>query len=777
MNNKSTIIIVIIAIIVYYVYYQLNPFIQRILDIRTITISNEDKAKDAIKLGVLGTAAITENAIIYPAGKLRHIVVYGIAARDINRALSYAKKFKIPNVFETYEDLINDPNIDAIYNPLPNGLHAYWTIKALNAGKAVLCEKPIASNAYEAKEMLKAAEKNNALLVEAVHSRFHPVAKHVYDLIHTSKVIGNIQHVSTNFNINDRLFPNPGDKDIRYNVNGQYPELAGGSTMDAGFYAINFMRYFANEEPILNEIQSTMVERFENVDSSANANFTFPSGFTGDIACSFRSMIPSASATIEGTNGKIYVMNYLAPFIYHRIDIYDKNNNIIKTEKHYGGENNNDGTTTYQYQLNTFANALYNNKNARALKEIEESGSMQEAILNMKVIDMVYRKAGLSIRKGFDFQHVTDDVKKGEESEEDNKEEVKRRMKWNQLITTNTLLERSSHGISVVNINGIRKLVVFGGENIARTPIDNKVHVLNLSSPFTTTTTTLTWEEQKLSSASKNIDIPKARIAHAQASVDSKIYIFGGRQSLTMEEAPLNDLYSFDVSTSIWENLSPTKSDMMVDVPTPRSFHKMLSVGNTLYVFGGCGKKGRLSDLYSYDIIAKHWVKLPDNGDMISGRGGAGFTYSTDLKSLFIIGGFSGKEMNDVFRYDIEARRYYEIYSHEDKNNPVRPFSVSCGGVLNNMIYYFGGEVDPSQNGHEGAGDFSNEVQMLDGITGKVMTTHKIAGNEKPLARGWSDATTFLDDNGNENLIIFGGLSGNDENPKRLNDIWILRKV
>ena len=172
-------------------------------------------------------------------------------------------------------------------------------------------------------------------------------------------------------------------------------------------------------------------------------------------------------------------------------------------------------------------------------------------------------------------------------------------MKWNQLITTNTLLERSSHGISVVNINGIRKLVVFGGENIARTPIDNKVHVLNLSSPFTTTTTTLTWEEQKLSSASKNIDIPKARIAHAQASVASKIYIFGGRQSLTMEEAPLNDLYSFDVSTSIWENLSPTKSDMMVDVPTPRSFHKMLSVGNTLYVFGGCGKKGRLSDLYS----------------------------------------------------------------------------------------------------------------------------------------------------------------------------------
>ena len=105
----------------------------------------------------------------------------------------------------------------------------------------------------------------------------------------------------------------------------------------------------------------------------------------------------------------------------------------------------------------------------------------------------------------------------------------------------------------------------------------------------------------------------------------------------------------------------------------------MLSIGNTLYVFGGCGAKGRMSDLYSYDIEERSWTKLPTCETRIPGRGGAGFVNSSDSKSIFIVGGFAGKEMNDVFRYDIETQKYYEVCSQDDTNinNKLRFSSIS----------------------------------------------------------------------------------------------------
>ena len=344
-------------------------------------------------------------------------------------------------------------------------------------------------------------------------------------------------------------------------------------------------------------------------------------------------------------------------------------------------------------------------------------------------------------------------------------------MFWRKLITSNNILARSSHGVSVVNINGKNTLVVFGGENLARTPINSKVHMLDISK----NNTNMTWKEGELSSNNREVDIPEPRIAHTQVSVGSKIYIFGGRQSVTMEEAPLNDFYSFCLNTFTWENLSKPKSG---ETPSPRSFHKMLSIGNTLYVFGGCGAKGRMSDLYSYDIEERSWTKLPTCETRIPGRGGAGFVNSSDSKSIFIVGGFAGKEMNDVFRYDIETQKYYEVCSQDDTNinNKLRPFSVSCGGVLNGNIYYFGGEVDPSQIGHEGAGGFSNDVQVLNGKTGNVIVDGgKLKSDDamKPMERGWTDAATFIEDDV-EKLVVFGGLSGDDDNPTRLNDLWVL---
>ena len=130
------------------------------------------------------------------------------------------------------------------------------------------------------------------------------------------------------------------------------------------------------------------------------------------------------------------------------------------------------------------------------------------------------------------------------------------------------------------------------------------------------------------------------------------------------------------------------------------------------------------------------------------------------------------------FRYDIETQRYYEVYSQDDENtkgNNLRPFSVSCGGVLNGNICYFGGEVNPSQKGHEGAGSFSNDLQILNGTTGRqIVADEKDKQDERPTERGWTDAATYVDVGGSEKLVLYGGLSGDDANPTRLNDVWIL---
>ena len=264
-------------------------------------------------------------------------------------------------------------------------------------------------------------------------------------------------------------------------------------------------------------------------------------------------------------------------------------------------------------------------------------------------------------------------------------------MKWVELKTSNSILPRSSHGVSVVHLEGKNMLVVYGGENIARTPLDSKINTLNIDE----NREELSWVEAKPSSGE---NIPEPRVAHARTSIGTKVYIFGGRQSITMDEAPLNDLYSFDLATKIWENISVPSSG---SVPSPRSFHKMVSVGKKLYIFGGCGAGGRMADLHCYDVETKSWTALSTGNIEIPGRGGAGFMPSSDGKYLFIVGGFAGKEMNDVYRYDIEAQTMSKIYEQDDdqETNPLRPFSVSCGGVLHGLIHYFGGEVNPSQKG------------------------------------------------------------------------------
>src|SRR6202162_2754881 len=132
--------------------------------------------KKPIRFGILGAARIAPDALIKAAHNVPEAEVLAVAARDPKRGREFAATHNIPRVLATYDDLVNDAELDAIYNPLPNSLHCEWTIAALRAGKHVLCEKPLASNAAEAERMTQAANETGKILGEAFHYRYHPLA-------------------------------------------------------------------------------------------------------------------------------------------------------------------------------------------------------------------------------------------------------------------------------------------------------------------------------------------------------------------------------------------------------------------------------------------------------------------------------------------------------------------------------------------------------------------------------------------------------------------------
>mmetsp|Transcript_43238 Transcript_43238/g.67731 ORF Transcript_43238/g.67731 Transcript_43238/m.67731 type:complete len:248 (+) Transcript_43238:538-1281(+) len=225
------------------------------------------------------------------------------------------------------------------------------------------------------------------LLVEAFHYRFHPLAQRMKEIV-SGGLIGSVKRVDTEFQIPNVIPTN----DIRYSVKGTKPELAGGALMDAGCYAVNCQRYLtgANPEKV---IKAECREAFAAVDKYTKAEVAYEGGLTGSVISSFSAILPRMQAQVEGTLGSMSVVNFLCPFIYHRIDIKDQAGKVIKSEKHYG-----DGSTTYEYQLAAFVGAV--RMDPEAVRQVELAGSAEEGVKNMRLIDQIYRKAGLPLRQG-----------------------------------------------------------------------------------------------------------------------------------------------------------------------------------------------------------------------------------------------------------------------------------------------------------------------------------------------------------------------------------------
>src|SRR5450755_450753 len=274
---------------------------------------------DTVRIGILGAARIAPAAVIKPARNIGAAAIAAVAARDRGRADAFAAKHGIPNVRDSYGALIDDPDLDAIYNPLPNGLHAEWTIAALEGGKHVLCEKPFTANTKEAEAVAAAASRTGLVVMEAFHYRYHPLAHRMREIVDSGE-LGTIRRVETAL-----CFPLPKFSDIRY----QYA-LAGGATMDVGTYTVHMARLLGREEPEVMSAQAKL--HTPDIDRAMRADLKFPSGHTGRITCSMWSTwLIQTYARVIGDRGEMHVINPTSPQLWHRMRV--RSDGATRTEK------------------------------------------------------------------------------------------------------------------------------------------------------------------------------------------------------------------------------------------------------------------------------------------------------------------------------------------------------------------------------------------------------------------------------------------------------------
>jgi len=321
-----------------------------------------------LRFGILGAAQVVAYALVPPAQSVADAEIVAVAARDRKRAEEFAATHRIPRVLATYEQLIRDPDIDVIYNPLPNSLHCEWSIAAMRAGKHVLCEKPIASNASQAEQMATVARETGSLLGEAFHYRYHPLAERVRGIVRDG-TLGRLTYLEGKF-----LVP-ISQPNIRFDWS-----LAGGATMDLGCYPLHMLREFSGLRPRV--VNATPKIGPKNIDVAMEVDLELEGGVPARVNCS---MVADAQVTIafliRGEKGELNIFNPVAPQMGNSLTLKTASGEKQETVA---------GDASYTCQLRAFAEAVRGNG------EFPTDGD--QGVFNMRVIDDVYRAAGLPVR-------------------------------------------------------------------------------------------------------------------------------------------------------------------------------------------------------------------------------------------------------------------------------------------------------------------------------------------------------------------------------------------
>ena len=323
-----------------------------------------------IKWGILSTANIGIKRVIPAILNGERGTIVAIASRDFDKAKSVAARFGIPRSYGGYEALLQDPEVEAIYNPLPNHLHVEWTVRALEAGKHVLCEKPIGLNAQEAQSIVSARNRTGRSVIEAFMVRHHPQWHRVRELVQQGR-IGTVRLIQSAF-----LFPMLDPHNVR-----NHPEMGGGALYDVGCYPIVTARYLFATEPLraialLERDPHSGVDRLSSglVDFGDRGHLVFSSSFQ---------LAPYQHVVILGSAGRIEI----------RIPFTPQKDQICRLGID-SGKSLDGSSMVFEEIAAVDQYALQCDQAAAVFRgEATQEFPIEDAIANMRVLDALYQSA------------------------------------------------------------------------------------------------------------------------------------------------------------------------------------------------------------------------------------------------------------------------------------------------------------------------------------------------------------------------------------------------